>query len=70
MTGEKFRVPCVITISRETWKVIGIEYTEVTVAEAAAFGKRLADAYAVATECRERPARNDEEGTTCQHTAL
>ena len=45
MTGEKFRVPCVITISRKTWKVTGIEYAELDAVQFCEFGTRLARAH-------------------------
>lgn len=45
MTGEKFRVPAVITISRETWQITGIEYAELDAVQVCEFGARLARAH-------------------------
>ena len=62
MDGERFRVPCVITISRETWKVTGIEYAELDAVQFCKFGTRLARAHEAGLALQAvREGRTDEE---------
>lgn len=62
MTGERFRVPCVITISRETMKVTGIEYAELDAVQFCEFGARLARAHEAGIALQAvREGRTDEE---------
>ena len=62
MTGEKFRVPFVITISRETMQVTGIEYAELDAVQVCEFGARLARALDTGKALQAvREGRTDEE---------
>lgn len=62
MTGEKFRVPAAIIISRETWQITGIEYAELDAVQVCEFGARLARAHEAGKALQTvREGRTDEE---------
>ena len=65
--SETFRWPSVITISRETWKVTGVEYAELDAVQVCDYVTRMARALEVVTD---RPADpgNEREGGQTQDT--
>lgn len=44
MTGKMFRLPAVITISRKTWEITGIEYADLDAVQVCEYATRLARA--------------------------
>jgi len=75
MAGETFRFPCVITISRKTLKVTGIEYAELDAFQLCRFGERMAralengKALQAAREAREAMDEGSEEDVTFSESA-
>ena len=64
MSGETFRWPSVITISRATWKVTGVEYAELDAVQVCEFATRMARALDAVTDRPADPGTEREGGQT------
>ena len=62
--SETFRWPSVITISRETWKVTGVEYAELDAVQVCDYVTRMARALEVVTDRPADPGNEREGGQT------